>query len=73
MPTEIRTKIEGIEAEARTQGWPAEPLYNANFWDYLRGLAAVLEADDEVVDVTADTITILKRRSEILRFRRGAA
>ena len=65
--------MEGIEADARAKGWPAELLYNANFWDYPRGLAAVLDANDEIVDVTANTITILKIRSEILRFQRRVA
>jgi hypothetical protein len=33
---------------------PAELLYNANFWDYPRWLAAVLDANDEIVEVAAD-------------------
>jgi hypothetical protein len=73
IPTEVRVKIESIEADARAKGWPPELLYNSNFWDYPRGLAAILDANDEIVEVTADTIAVLKYRSEILRFRRRAA
>jgi hypothetical protein len=66
----IRAKIEAIEPEARAKGWPAELLWNAWFWDYPRGLAAVLDADDEIADVTAEFIEIVKMKREVLRFRR---
>jgi hypothetical protein len=70
IPPEVRVKIENIEGEARAKGWPAELLYNANFWDSPRGLAAVLEEDDEIVEVSPDHIAILKVRRDLLRFRR---
>lgn len=70
---EVRAKIEAIEDEARRAGWPHELLWNAGFWDLPRGLAAVLEADDEIAEVTADAIKILKMRGELQTFRRQPA
>ena len=32
IPDGVRSIIEGIEPDARTQGWPAELLWNAEFW-----------------------------------------
>jgi hypothetical protein len=69
----IRSKIEAIEAQARAAGWPAELLWNANFWDLPRGLAAVLDPDDEIVEVAAEFITILRIKRDVLRFRRHVA
>jgi hypothetical protein len=62
--------LEAIEQEARSKGWPPELLWNAGFWDSPRGLAAVLDSDDEIVEVTPDFIEILKTRRDLLRFRR---
>jgi hypothetical protein len=73
IPLGVRQKIEAIESDARAKGWPAELLYNANFWDSPRGLAAVLDADDEIVEVTPDQIAVLKVRRDLLRFRRHVA
>ena len=73
IPTEARVKIEAIEVEARAKGWPAELLWNANFWDRPRGLAAVLDREDEIVEVAPDYIAILKVKRDLLRFRRTAA
>jgi len=70
IPDAIRAKIEAIEAEARAKSWPAELLWNAGFWDSPRGLAAVLDAEDEIGEVTPDYIEILKIRRDVLRFRR---
>jgi len=69
---EVRAKIEAIEADARAKGWPAELLWNSAFWDRPRGLAAVLEAEDQIGGITQDYIEILKRRHDLLRFRRFA-
>jgi hypothetical protein len=63
----VRAKIESIEADARANGWPAELLYNSNFRNHPRGLAALLDANDETVEVTADAITILKYRRDRAR------
>jgi hypothetical protein len=68
--SEVRVKVEAIEIEARAKGWPAELLWNAGFWDRPRGLAAVLDAEDEIVEVAPDCIAILKVRRDVLRFRR---
>ncbi|HYK17382.1 MAG TPA: hypothetical protein VEV37_05145 [Bryobacteraceae bacterium] len=39
-----------------------------------RGLAAVLESEDEIIfEVTPEHIAILKLRRDVLRFRRRAA
>jgi hypothetical protein len=66
---EVRAKIEAIEAQARALGWPPE-LLNASFWDRPRGLAAILDVSDEITDVMSESIVILKRRHDLLRFRR---
>jgi hypothetical protein len=73
IPREVRQKIEAIESDARAKGWPVELLYNVNFWDSPRGLAAVLDEDDQIVEVTPDQIAILKVRRDLLRFRRHVA
>ena len=73
IPDAIREKIAAIEPTARNLGWPPELLWNANFWDSPRGLAAVLDADDEIVEVAADYIAILKVKRDLLKFRRTAA
>jgi len=73
IPLEVRSKIEAIEAEARAKGWPPELLWNAGFWDTPRGLAAVLDPEDEIDQVTPEYISILKIRRDLLRFRRHAA
>jgi hypothetical protein len=72
IPDAVRTIIEAIEGEARTLGWPAELLWNAEFWGSPRGLAAVLDDDDAIVEVTPDYIGILKTHNSILRFQRRA-
>src|SRR5262249_9037478 len=56
----VRAKIETIEAQAGAAGWPAEILWNAGFWDMPRGLAAVLDAEDEIGEVTPEYIEIWK-------------
>lgn len=73
IPPEVRAKLEAIEVEARSKGWPAELLWSSEFWDLPRGLAAVLDPDDEIVEVSAQCITILKYRRDIQRFRRHIA
>lgn len=69
----VRATVEAIEPEARAKGWPPELLWNANFWDLPRGLAAVLDAADEIVEVAPDYIAVLKTRRDLLRFRRYAS
>jgi hypothetical protein len=73
IPDVVREKIAAIEPTARNLGWPPELLWNANFWDAPRGLAAVLDANDEIAEVTAEYIAILKVKRDLLRFRRHAA
>ncbi|MFZ0679158.1 hypothetical protein [Candidatus Binatus sp.] len=72
IPSEVRTKIEAIEVDARAKGWPAELLWSAGSWDSPRGLAAVLDAEDEITDVQADYIAILRVKRDVVRFRRHA-
>lgn len=72
VPSEVRAKIEAIEPDARSKGWPAELLWNRGFWDSPRGLAALLDPNDEIAEVTHDHIAILKTRRDLLRFRRYA-
>jgi ribosomal protein L37AE/L43A len=73
IPDVVREKIAAIEPTARNLGWPPELLWNANFWNGPRGLAAVLDANDEIAEVTVEYIAILKVKRDILRFRRHAA
>jgi hypothetical protein len=73
IPDTIREKIEAIEAEARAKGWPAELLWNNAIWDLPRGIAAVLDADDEIGEVTPDYIEIWKLRRNRQRFMRRVA
>jgi hypothetical protein len=70
---EVRAKIEAVEAEARRLGWPPELLWSSGFWDSPRGLTAVLDTADEIVEVTQDHIAILKIKRDLLRFRRHVA
>jgi hypothetical protein len=65
----VRAKIEAIEAEARSKGWPAELLWNNQFWGSPRGLAACLEAEDEIIEVASDFIVIRTGR-DVQRFSR---
>jgi hypothetical protein len=65
----ILAKIEAIEAEARAKGWPAELLWNNAIWDLPSGLAAVLDPNDEIADVTPEVIEIVKMHRDVLRFR----
>jgi hypothetical protein len=69
----VRAKIEAIETEARQLGWPAELLWSRVYWDLPRGLAAILEADDEIGEVTPEYIEVLKFRRDIERFMRRVA
>lgn len=74
IPPEVRAKIEAIETEARRLGWPPELLWNGGFyWDCPRGLAAVLEPEDEITEVTPDHIAILKVERDLVRFQRHNA
>jgi hypothetical protein len=73
IPDAIREKIAAIEPTARSLGWQPEQLWNSGFWDSPRGLAAILEPDDEIVAVTPDYISILRTRHDLLRFRRHVA
>jgi hypothetical protein len=73
VPPAVRAIIESIEGDARAKGWPPELLWNAEFWGSPRGLAAVLDSEDEISDVTSDYIVILKTKRDLLRFRRTNA
>ncbi|MBV8135349.1 MAG: hypothetical protein JO121_06880 [Deltaproteobacteria bacterium] len=70
IPQEIRAKIEAIEQEARRLGWPPELIWSADFWGLPRGLAAVVDADDELGDVRSDYIEILGVKHVVRRFPR---
>jgi hypothetical protein len=70
IPDAVRAIIEGLEGEARAMGWPAELLWNSEFWGSPRGLAAMLDVGDAIAEVTADYIAILKVERTILRFQR---
>jgi hypothetical protein len=73
VPDAIRTKIEAVEGEARRLGWEPERLWNSNFWDQPRGLAAIMDEGDEIAEVSADSIAILKTERRLVRFRRWVA
>jgi hypothetical protein len=70
VPDAVRAIVEGIEADARAQGWPAELLWNSNFWDCPRGLATILDESDVIAEVTPEFIEIIKTKHSILRFPR---
>jgi hypothetical protein len=70
VPDAIRAIVEGIEADARAQGWPAELLWNAGYWDGPRGLAAILDESDVIAEVTPNFIEIVKTGRSIVRFER---
>lgn len=70
IPDAIRAKIEAIEPEAQRLGWPPELLWNSVFWGQPRGLAAVMDVDDEIVEVGPDEITILVCKKDLQKFRR---
>jgi len=58
---DIAAKLERVEAEALRLGWTRDRLWNADFWrPWPRGLASVLEAGDQVTEITCDFITIRK-------------
>src|ERR1700704_6694157 len=59
IPDAVRAIVEGVEADARAQGWPAELLWNAGDCDCPRGLAAVLDESDVIAEVTPDFIEIV--------------
>jgi hypothetical protein len=46
----------------------SEVFWNAGFWDMPRGLAAVLDTEDEIGEVTQDYIEIWKLRRDRQRF-----
>jgi hypothetical protein len=73
IPDAVRATLEAIESDARAQGWPAELLWNAEFWGSPRGLAAVLDESDATGEVTSDYIEIVKTARSILRFQRRAS
>lgn len=74
IPAEVEAEIRRIEAEALRLGWTRERLWGAQFWPIEeRGLAAVLDPEDEIAEVTGEYIAILKARRDLLRFRRHAA
>lgn len=58
---DIEAELERIEGEALRFGWTRDRLWNAGFWrPWPRGLASVLEAGDQVTEITSDFITIRK-------------
>jgi hypothetical protein len=44
-PDAVRAVIESIKLDARAKGWPAELLWNNEFWGSPRGLAALLDEE----------------------------
>jgi hypothetical protein len=57
----IAAELDRIEAEALRLGWTRDRLWNAHFWrPWPRGLASVLEAGDQITEITSDFITIRK-------------
>jgi hypothetical protein len=85
MQPEITAKIKQIEADAIEKGWPPEYLWNDDFWATPRGLATVLEIQDEITEVAIEYIGISRingrpivdgvreTRRVSLKFRRNGA
>jgi hypothetical protein len=61
MSPAIATEIQRVESEALRLGWTCDRLWNAEFWrPWPRGLASVLEAGDQITEITSDFITVRK-------------
>lgn len=73
----ILNEIRRIAGQASALGWPWERLWNHRYWHHTgrhpRSLVAVMEPGDEIVEVGADAITILRQRRDLLRFMRTDA
>jgi TubC N-terminal docking domain len=68
---EVRQELERIWPEAERLGWPQQRIWGASFWPAAdRGLAAVLDPKDRVVEVTNDFVTIVKRDGTRAHFMR---
>lgn len=67
----VAVEIRRIETQALELGWSREHLWGAKFWPIAeRGLAALMDPGDPIVEVTAETITILKYRRDLQKFYR---
>jgi len=73
IPPAIASEIKRIESQALALGWRPERLWNFGFWPHggvePRGLASVLDADDRIVEVTSDYMTVVKSSSRHDRHR----
>jgi len=60
----VEAEIRRIEHQALALGWSHERLWNAGYWHpWPRGLAAVMDAGDRIVDVTGEHIIIERPRA----------
>ncbi len=67
----VATEIARVEDEALAAGWPVERLWGIKFWlGEERGLVLMLDPGDQIFEVTAEAIGILKRDRYIQRFYR---
>jgi hypothetical protein len=70
----VVAEIKRIEPEALRLGWLPERLWNRAFWphtaEHPRGLASVMKSDYQVLEVSPDSICILRCRHAVLRFPR---
>jgi hypothetical protein len=74
----VAAEITRIEPQALALGWPAWRLWGAEFWPGPRGLAAILDPGDQLVEVVADHMTIergdaRRTRETFLKSHEGAA
>lgn len=66
--SEVRAEIARIEPAALAVGWLPARLWNSVFWPAPRGLAAVLDGSDRIVEVTREWILIRKADGNQQRF-----
>ena len=66
----VAAEIRRVEDQARALGWPQWRLWESRFWPGPRGLAAVMEPGDQVMELTAEWIKIRKRDGIQQRFYR---
>jgi TubC N-terminal docking domain len=63
----IAAELERIEGQALALGWSHERLWNSGFWyPWPRGLAAVMDAGDRIVEVTSDYMRVERPRANVM-------
>jgi len=64
----VAAEIRRVEPQARSLGWSQWRLWESRFWPGPRGLAALMEPGDQIMEVTTEWIRIQKRHGIQQRF-----